>query len=80
MASDCPELGQCKDRRVLDAEHRGQVMAMLTSINDNISALWKDNGVQRQDIKGLYFRIGLISGGTSLVVSLVVSLVIKGIA
>lgn len=78
--NECPELSQCKDRRIADAEHRGKVMAMLTSIDESIKALWADNAVQRGDIKGLYFRIGMISGGTAMVVSLIVSLVINGIS
>lgn len=79
MAPECPELAQCRDRRVADAEHRGQVMAMLSAIKGSIGDLWQDMQVQRNDIKGLYFKIGLISGGTSLIVSLVVSLIVRGI-
>ncbi len=73
----CPELEHCRDRRTLDAEHRGAVMEKLNAINSNITALQDEMKVNRNDIKNLYFRIGLISGGTSLIVSLVVSLLAK---
>ena len=72
----CPEFDQCLDRRTADAEYRGKVMAKLDSIESSISALWAEMIVNRGDIKSLYFRIGLISGGTSLVVSLIVSIVV----
>lgn len=75
----CSETQDCADRRTLDAEHRGKVMTKLDNIEKSVSALWDEMVVNRQHINRLYFRIGLISGGTSLIVSLVVSLVLKGL-
>ena len=75
----CNDTEECRDRRTADAQFRGQVMSKLENIEKSISALWAEQIVNRGDIKSLYFRIGLISGGTSLVVSLIVSLVTKNI-
>lgn len=75
----CSDINDCRDRRTADAEYRGKVMTRLDSIEKSVSAIWAEMIVNRGDIKSLYFRIGLISGGTSLIVSLVVSLIIKTI-
>lgn len=79
MNDHCSELPMCRDRRTADAEHRAQVITKLEIIEKNLSALWDEMKVNRGDIKQLYFRIGLISGGTSLIVSLVVSMVSRSI-
>ena len=73
----CPDYPDCADRRTLDAQHRGEVLAKLAGIDNNIHALWEEMKTHRADIKSLYFKIGFISGGTSLVVSLIVSMVMK---
>jgi hypothetical protein len=77
--NDCPEIDVCRDRRTADAEMRGAVLAKLDSIEKSISALWNEMQIKSSDIKTLYFRIGIISGGTSLIVSLIVSFITKGI-
>ena len=77
MSPTCPEFEKCTDRRVQDAEHRGAVLSKLESIEKVVSALWKANETNRQDIKSLYFKIGLITGGTSLAISLGVAIVMK---
>ena len=72
---NCPEYPNCTDRREADALFRGEVKAKLEGIKSGVDGLWTAMEVNRTDIKHLYFRMGLISGGTSLIVSLVVAFV-----
>ena len=75
----CSDTEECADRRIADAVYRGEVITKLGNIEKSISALWDEMVVNRQHINKLYFRMGIIAGGTSLVVSLVVSLVLKSL-
>lgn len=73
----CPNLEDCHSGRVKDAEHRGKVLEKLISLEHFISVIHKEMIVNRDDVKGLYFRVGLISGGASLIVSLTISIISK---
>lgn len=73
----CPNLEDCHSGRVNDAEHRGKVLEKLVSLEHFISVMHKEMIVNRSDVKGLYFRVGLISGGASLIVSLGISIISK---
>lgn len=72
MTPNCPEYPKCLDRRASDAEHKGKIEAKLEEISNNIKGIWSAMEVNRTDIKQLYYRIGLIAGSVSLIVSLVV--------
>lgn len=81
MASQCDRYKECQEERIESAKFEGRVLAELANIKDTIEkgfkSLWAEMGVNRGDIKQLYFRVGLIAGGTSLVVSLIVSIVMR---
>ena len=79
MPVTCSEFEKCTDRRIQDAEHRGAVLSRLNSIEQGVSALCEAMETNRKDIKSLYFKIGIISGGTSLVISLGVAIVMKNV-
>lgn len=89
MAQQCDQYEQCKRDRVESAKFEGTVLNELKNIKQAVEkgfeevskkfeSVWAEMNINRSDIKALYFRVGLISGGTSLIVSLVVSLVVKG--
>ena len=73
----CPEYDTCIERRVADAEMRGEFRVKLVEIDKKVDAVFRLIGEQRQDIKQLYFRMGMLSGAISLIVSLVMSLMIS---
>jgi len=77
MSVLCPQLRQCEDRRVADAEQRVAVLTQLKALNNNVSALWEEMRVNRGDIKGIYFKIGMISGGTAMITTLLINFITK---
>lgn len=81
MTSDngCPEIERCRDRRATDAAYKSEVLTKLDNIENNLSALWDEMKENRKDVKGIYFKMGVISGGTALIVSAATSLVIRSI-
>jgi hypothetical protein len=75
---------QLYKERLAHAEFTGKVLTTLTALERSVGDIWGAIQNERQsvnkDVKDLYFKIGLVSGGTSLVVSLVVSLIIKAVS
>ena len=76
MPIDCPDFPACRDRRTADAEHRGKVEAKLENIEKSVSSLCKNfesfkDKIEAKfesrdkDIRNLYIKIALLSGGIS---------------
>ena len=77
---DCPNI---IERREADAMFRAKMTANfdnLTASLDKIEmAVWDAVGETRKDIKNLYFRIGLIAGGSGAVGGVIAALVAEAI-
>jgi hypothetical protein len=86
LIAKCEFYNDCKNdktrvdhERVELATFKGIVETKLTSIEKGVGDIWTAVNKGRDDIRDLYFKVGLISGGTSLIVSLIVSFVIKAV-
>lgn len=77
MSPECEFYPKCQEERTENSEFKGYVKATLEDIDTGVKNIWTAIDVSRNDIKSLYFKVGLISGGTSLIVSLVVSFIFK---
>lgn len=64
MPSSCPEYENCIQRRETEAEFRGTVNAKLENIETTVCEM-------RKDIKFFYVKVGSISGGITLLISLI---------
>jgi hypothetical protein len=73
---ECELYKDCQKERLERSRFEGIVTTKLDTIDTGVKSVWKAIEIGREDIKKLYFKVGLISGGTSLIVSLVVSLII----
>lgn len=75
----CPEYPKCQDRRMADAEFKGKVEAKLDGIETQIKNLtegvWAAMEVNRKDIKNLYYKVGGIAAGSSLIIVVIVKIV-----
>jgi len=77
--NECSEIERCRDRRATDAAYKSEVLTKLSNIESNLSALWEEMRDNRKDVKSIYFKMGIISGGTALVISAAVSLITKSL-
>jgi hypothetical protein len=70
---------QLNKERIAHAEFTGSVLATLKNLEGSVKDIWDAVNDGRKDVKDLYFKVGLISGGTSLIVSLIVSFIVKAV-
>lgn len=79
--NDCGFTCKSSDDLKTLTRFQGQVLACLESIKTNIQeikeerrALWVEIRDVKKDVQALYWKVGFIAGGASLVISLVVSM------
>ena len=82
MEKGCPEYENCLARRVDDAYMRGNLDAKLSNLQTGIddikskfSEVWTAIDISRNDIKSIYWKVGLLAGAISIVMSLISKLI-----
>ena len=82
VEKNCPEYEGCIARRVDDAYMRGNLDAKLLSlqvgiddIKSKFSEVWTAIDISRNDIKSIYWKVGLLAGTISIVMALVGKLI-----
>lgn len=89
MSPECGYDCQKEDEIKAQKDFREKALAKLSAIEalmkerkenstQDEKDLWEAIKELRNDIKALYWKVGMVSGGTSLIVSLVIWLVTKG--
>lgn len=71
MPEQCPYYPKCLDRRVSDAEWKGEVKNTLINLTEDIGEI-KEYVIKDNDkINKLYFKVGGLSVGVAILIEIV---------
>jgi hypothetical protein len=75
MPEQCPEYPKCLDRRVVDAEWKGEVKITLIGMSKDISEIKTHVISNSGDIKKLYYKVGGTAVGLAILVNLIAKII-----
>lgn len=74
----CDRVDKCREEQVGQANLNGTITAKLENIEQGIKDIWTAMQSRQNEIRDLYFRIGMIGGAAGAVSGIVTSLIIRG--
>ncbi|MBC8412775.1 hypothetical protein H8E50_03780 [bacterium] len=67
----CEFYDDCKRMRTEQAEFKGTLVEKVANIEKVCGAIWDAIEKNRDDVKQLYFRVGMVAGTVSLFVNVI---------
>lgn len=74
MTVQCPEYPKCQDRRIADAEWKGEVRATLLNMKNDIGEIKKRVIKDDADIRKLYYKAGGLAVGLAFITEMIFKL------
>lgn len=77
---ECAFADTCQERRSEQDKFQGLVLEALKNIQDDVRELKSDQRSNDKTFRDLYWKVGLLSGGSGAVAGLITSLAVNAVA